>query len=148
MDSLNQKCLDWGSARQISVQVSLRSIAFSHLVHFPCCLMPAIVLLLVSSVTALTSSPWISCLLSSHWALLCWGDGKLPKPVLPLATAPTTALRPPHTAQTSNCLIRPLTDHSVASCLTHSAESCIEHTASMCCQLHSSVFILRSRKKC
>lgn len=79
MHSLDQKCYDWGSARQISVQVSLRSIALSHLVHFPCCIMPAILLLLVLSTTALTPS-WISYLLSLHWALLCWGDGKLPKP--------------------------------------------------------------------
>ena len=31
-------------------------------------------------------------------------------------------LRPPHIAQTPKCLIWPLSDHSVASCLTHSAE--------------------------
>ena len=31
-------------------------------------------------------------------------------------------LRPPHTAQASNCLIRPFSDHSVASCLTRLAE--------------------------
>lgn len=46
----------WGSACQMSVQVNFHSIALSHLIQAPCCLMPAILLYLISPKAALTSS--------------------------------------------------------------------------------------------
>ena len=51
--------------------------------------------------------PWIPC-----WNLL----------FLYLATLCFFVLRPLHTAQTANCLIQPLSDLYVASCLTRSAQ--------------------------
>lgn len=52
---------------------------------------PAILLVLVSSAAALTSSR-TSCLHLFAWALLYYGEGKHPKPAIPLATAPPNAL--------------------------------------------------------
>ena len=46
---------------------------------------------LISSSVALTSSSTLPPL-TLPWALFYWGDGKLPKPVLPFTTTPTTAL--------------------------------------------------------
>lgn len=81
----------WGSARQMSVHVSHISSALSQLIQALCCLMHAILLVLSSSIAALTAS-WTGSHLPLPWALLHWAIGKLHKPDLPIATATTTAL--------------------------------------------------------
>ncbi len=80
-----------GSAFHSSAHVTFLSIAFSHRIQAPCCLIPTVLQVLSSSTTALTSS-WTRRRLSFPLMVSMWGVEKEPSPVLPLATTPTSLL--------------------------------------------------------
>lgn len=80
--------MQWGSACQMSVHMSHLSIAFSHLIQAPCCIMPAILPVVLLN----HRCPYL--LVDKQSLLLALSLGRLTKPDLLIVTALTMALYP------------------------------------------------------